>query len=80
MDEIARRYYSIGDIANKLLITTSSIRFWLKEFHISVKHNRNGNRYFTPEQVSQVEQIHYLLKVRKFTIEGAKQELCKVGH
>ena len=32
--EIIKKYFSIGEVANKLNVNTSQIRFWEKEFEI----------------------------------------------
>lgn len=74
-DEIERTYWSIHQVATKLKVAESAIRFWETEFEFYVKRNSRNERRFTKENIVVFERIQYLLKVRKFTIEGAKEEL-----
>lgn len=75
-DEIKKQYYTIGEVAKELDLSTSLIRFWETEFReINPKKNRKGNRVYTPKDIETLQQIKYLLKIRKFTIKGAKERL-----
>jgi DNA-binding transcriptional MerR regulator len=75
-DIIRKQYYTIGEVARELDLTTSLIRFWETEFkEISPKKNRKGNRVYTPRDISVLKKIRYLLKDRKFTIKGAKERM-----
>lgn len=69
-------YYSIGEVADAFGVNASLIRFWEKEFDIiKPKKNAKGNRKFTPENIRNLELIYHLVKVRGFTLEGAKTYL-----
>ncbi len=75
-DYIQKQYYTIGEVANELELTTSQIRFWETEFkEVSPKKNRKGNRVYTPDDIIVLRRIHYLLKVKQYTINGAKEKL-----
>lgn len=74
-DQIKQLYYSIGAVSRKFAVRPSTIRFWLEAFQVTVKRNRRGDRFFTETDIRKLTEIHYLLKVRKFKISGAKQEL-----
>ncbi|MEZ4776766.1 MAG: MerR family transcriptional regulator [Bacteroidia bacterium] len=75
-EPIKKQYYTIGEVARELDLTTSLIRFWETEFReINPKKNRKGNRVYTDKDIDTLRKIHYLLKVRKFTIKGAKDRL-----
>lgn len=66
-------YYSISEVAAWFNVTTSQLRFWEKEFTIlRPRKNRKGDRLFRPEDIQNLKIIHYLLRHRKFSIEGAK--------
>ena len=74
-------YYSIGEIAKKLNVNNSLIRFWEKEFHIiKPKKNSRGNRIFTKNDVNNIFLIYHLLKEKKFTIAGAKKKIRENKH
>jgi DNA-binding transcriptional MerR regulator len=69
-------YYSIGEVAQAFDVNTSLIRFWEKEFDVlKPKKNAKGNRKFTPQDIKNLELIYYLVKVRGFTLDGAKIQL-----
>ena len=71
-----KRYYGIGEVAKAFDVNTSLIRFWEKEFDIlKPKKNAKGNRKFTPEDIKNLKFIYHLVKVRGFTLEGAKTHL-----
>ena len=71
-----KRYYGIGEVARAFDVNTSLIRFWEKEFdELKPKKNAKGNRKFTPEDIKTLELIFHLVKVRGFTLEGAKIHL-----
>ena len=69
-------YYSIGEISQAFGVKPSLIRFWEKEFEIlSPKKNTKGTRKFTAQDIDKIELIHFLVKERGFTLEGAKKEI-----
>ena len=71
-----KRYYGIGEVANAFDVNTSLIRFWEKEFDIiNPKKNKKGNRFFTPQDIKNLQLIYHLVKVRGYTLDGAKVAL-----
>jgi len=69
-------YYSIGEVAKAFNVNTSLIRFWESEFSvIKPKKNAKGNRYFTKEDIKNIELIYHLVKEQGYTLEGAKTYL-----
>ena len=74
-----KMYYSISEVAEKLGVNESAVRFWEKEFPdiITPKKNAKGTRSFSRQDIKDIQLIHYLLKIRKFTIEGAKKLLSE---
>ena len=77
-DEDLKRYYSIGEVAKLLGVSTTKIRYWDREFaHLKPSKNSRGDRRFTKENVKQLQQIQYLLMNRGFTIEGARREIAE---
>lgn len=74
-------YYSIGEVAKAFDVNASLIRFWEKEFDIiQPKKNKKGNRLFTPKDIESFKTIYYLVKIKGYTLEGAKQALVKKPH
>ena len=77
-DEILNKklYYSISEVAGWFNVATSQIRYWENEFDIlQPRKNRKGDRLFRVEDVKNLQVIYYLLRNRKFSIEGAKEYL-----
>ncbi len=71
-----KRYYKIGEVAKAFGVNTSLIRFWEKEFDVlQPKKNAKGDRKFTPEDIKNLQQIHYLVKDKGYTLDGAKIHL-----
>ena len=79
-DEVlfSKLYYPISDVAKMFNVNISLIRFWEKEFDIlKPRKNRKGDRLFRPEDVKNLKLIYFLLKEKRYTIEGAKSFLKK---
>ncbi|QES91727.1 MerR family transcriptional regulator [Empedobacter brevis] len=73
-------YYSIGEVAKAFDVNASLIRFWEKEFEIiQPKKNKKGNRLFTKNDIDCFKNIYYLVKIKGYTLEGAKQVIGKKG-
>ena len=71
-------YYTIGEVAGMFDVSRSLLRYWENEFSfLTPRKNRKGDRLFTKENIQQIQIIYNLVKVRGFTLEGAKQELKK---
>lgn len=76
MEEINKAYYTIGEVAEILELNSSLIRFWEKEFDsLNPKKNKKGNRLFRPEDIELLKKIKYLVKEKKYTLQGAKEAL-----
>lgn len=80
-DEVlfSRHYYSITEVAQMFHVNPSLLRFWESEFPVQLRlrKNKKGDRFFTPQDIKMVEQIWFLLRERKLTIEGARDYLKK---
>ncbi|MEL6865554.1 MAG: MerR family transcriptional regulator [Bacteroidota bacterium] len=75
-DDIAKLYYSIGEVSEMFKVSKSLIRFWESEFDLLRPHkNSKGDRRFTKQNIEQFRTIYQLVKERGFTLEGAKREL-----
>lgn len=76
IDNLDKLYYSIGEVAKMFNVNTSLIRYWEKEFPIiRPKKNQKGNRQFTKKDIENIHKIHYLVKDRGMTLDGAKSYL-----
>lgn len=71
-----KNYYTIGMVAKMFDVNISHIRFWTNEFNLKPRTNRKGDRLYTPTLINTLRLIHYLVKVQKHTIKGAKEKLA----
>ena len=70
-------YYSIGEVAKAFNVNASLIRYWEQEFPIiKPKKNKKGNRYFTPEDLKNLQIIYHLVKEKGYTLDGARVALA----
>lgn len=74
---MSKLFYSIGDVAEELGESTTLVRFWANKFASFVKPTRNkkGNRLFSPEDLEVMKKLHYLIKVKGMTLDGAEKRL-----
>lgn len=79
-DKNLKRYYSIGEVAEKFGVNETLLRFWEKEFpQITPKKVGRGIRQYTIENIETIRIIYNLVKVRGLRIEAAR-ELLKKNH
>ncbi|MFM8596098.1 MAG: MerR family transcriptional regulator [Flavobacteriales bacterium] len=73
---LSKLYYSIGEVAELLQVNASLLRFWEKEFNLSVsKKNKKGNRLYTAKEIEKIQRIYQFVKIEGYTLEGAKKAL-----
>lgn len=69
-------YYSISEVASWFKVNTSLLRYWENEFDIlQPRKTRKGDRLFRVEDIRNLQLIYFLLRQRKFSIEGARSYL-----
>lgn len=76
-DELNKKlYYPIREVAAFFNVNTSLIRAWEVEFDIlQPRKNRKGDRLFRVEDIKNLQIIYYLLRNKKFSVDGAKKYL-----
>ena len=66
-------WYGIGETADALGVTSSTLRFWEKEFDmIKPRKNKKGDRFYSKNDIAILRTIQYLTKVKGYTLQGAK--------
>jgi DNA-binding transcriptional MerR regulator len=76
LDEIQKQYYTIGEVAAKLGEAASLIRFWETEFpQLKPLKTSKGTRKYSLKDIELLQYIHYLVKQKGYTLEGAKEAL-----
>ena len=77
MERIAKKtYYSIGEVGELTGLKAHVLRYWETQFDmISPSKNRAGNRVYKTKEIETILLIKHLLYERRYTLEGARQEL-----
>ncbi len=80
LDIPAKRYFTIGEVAELCGLKTHVLRYWETEFSQLNPVKRRGNRrYYQRDDVLMVRTIQHLLHEEGFTIAGARQKLNQSG-
>ena len=88
MNKNHKAYKTIGEVAEILsseskrgkFIATHTIRFWEKKFkQIKPKVLNGKRRYYSSNDIELLKKIHFLLKEKGMTINGAKQIIDNQG-
>ena len=72
----AKRYFTIGEVAELCGVKPHVLRYWEQEFTQLRPMKRRGNRrYYQRHDVLMIRQIRGLLYEQGYTISGARQRL-----
>ncbi len=75
--DIKKLYYSIGEACNLTGLKSYVLRYWETEFReLRPPKNRAGNRTYRKKDIDIILRIKELLYDKKFTIEGARNQLA----
>lgn len=78
MDELSKKFYKIGEVADILGIPASTLRFWEKEFTIlRPRRNAKNIRVYTPQDVETIRKLYYLVKEKGLKLDAAQEYLNK---
>ena len=71
-------FYSISETARILGESTSLVRYWTNMFpkYLNPHRNAKGNRLYTADDIEVLKQIHYLVKDKGMTLDGAASALA----
>ena len=65
-------YHTISNVSKKIKIPAHVLRFWEKKFNIiKPKKNKSGRRYYSNQDIVNLEIIKDLLHNKGYTIVGA---------
>jgi len=72
----AKRYFTIGEVAELCGVKPHVLRYWEQEFTQLKPVKRGGNRrYYQHHEVMLIRRIRHLLYEEGFTISGARNRL-----
>ena len=70
--------YTIADAESLLQVKAHVIRYWEQEIPlIQSKRDNYGRRLYSNRDMQLLLRLKHLLHVRRFTLEGARQELYR---
>ena len=76
MNKNLKTYFSIKEVAQKLDVAESTLRYWQKEFpQLKPKTSDSGVRMYTEKDIEVLKVIYNLVKVRGFKIASARKML-----
>lgn len=77
----AKRYFTIGEVAELCGVKPHVLRYWEQEFTQLRPMKRRGNRrYYQHHEVLMIRRIRELLYDQGFTISGARNRLQDQAH
>ena len=70
-----KQCFTIGEAAEILEESVSLVRFWSDSFPKEVRPVRNakGNRLYSRSDIEALKKIHYFVKERGMTLDGARK-------
>lgn len=76
---MTKLYWTIGEVASLLGENVSLVRFWTNSFPKLLKPHRNakGNRLYNAGEVEILRQIHFLVREKGLTLEGAAKQMSE---
>ena len=78
MDDLSKKFYKIGEVADILGIPASTLRFWEKKFTIlRPRRNAKNIRVYTPQDVETIRKLYYLVKEKGLKLDAAQEYLNK---
>ncbi|MEJ2306003.1 MAG: MerR family transcriptional regulator [candidate division WOR-3 bacterium] len=71
-----KMFYVIKEISDLLDESESTLRFWEGEFkELRPRRSSGGKRLYSEDDIKLLKKIKYLLREKKLSIEGAKEQL-----
>lgn len=72
------KFFTVTEVCRRLGIEPHVLRYWEKEFEISVKRNSAGRRIYSVSQVERLQTIKHLVRREKLTSNGARRQLARM--
>lgn len=70
--------YTISEVSKMIKESHSLLRFWEQKFDfIDPKKNNSGERIYSQKDIDFIKKIHFLVKKKGYTLEGAARLLKK---
>lgn len=73
-----KKYYPVTQVCRALKVEPHVLRYWEKEFELSVKRNSAGRRIYSDDQLERLRLIRHLIREEKMTTKGAKRQIARM--
>lgn len=73
--ELTKLYYSIAEVAGMINESKSLLRHWEAVFPMIKPKRIGGSRSYMKEDIKMIKLIHYLVKQKGMTLEGARNTI-----
>lgn len=75
---MTKLFYTISEVAEELGESISLVRFWSNSFpkYVNPQRNAKGNRLYTEADIEALKQIHFLVKEKGLSLEGAAGQMA----
>lgn len=71
-------FYNIREVSAHFGVAPSLLRYWEKEFpYLATKRNARGVRFYTKQNIADLQVLYELVKKKGYTLEGARFQLKK---
>lgn len=75
-----KKWFTVTEVSEMLDIPSTVLRYWETEFEqLRPRKNKYGKRMYNHEDIELLKKLHYLLRVKKYTIKGAREALENQG-
>ena len=68
-------FYTIAEVARVLHVSSSTLRYWEKEFGLDPHRTEKGFRRYSEKEIETFRLIYHLVKLKGLTLAGARQKL-----
>lgn len=76
MEELSKKYYRIREVSELIDEPASTLRYWESMFpQLTVKRNDKGTRFYSPQNISTLRRIKYLLTDKGLKIDAAIEQM-----
>lgn len=73
---IEKVFFTIGEVAEAVNVSPSTIRYWERNFdELAPRKSSGGTRMFSADDIEVIKLIHHLVKERGLTVKGAQMKL-----
>ena len=72
------QYHLVSEVCRNLGVEPHVLRYWEKEFELTVKRNSAGRRMYSEDQVEKLRTIKHLLRRERLTVKGARSRLARM--